>query len=128
MSSSSIWDEADMICCYSRADAIEDGVLIDISAVAQEEGFRFPVAVTATVWEEYIKPDTTPGQSVRGRVHDTLHMLTMAILARTEHGESIFFSLFYTIEGRKTLVRLKAICGPGDKGEPVVTIMLPEED
>jgi hypothetical protein len=24
-------------------------------------------------------------------------------------------------------VRLKALCGPGDHGEPVVTIMLPEE-
>jgi hypothetical protein len=26
------------------------------------------------------------------------------------------------------LVRLKATCGPGDSGEPVVTVMLPEED
>jgi hypothetical protein len=26
------------------------------------------------------------------------------------------------------LVRLKALCGPGDRGEPVVTVMLPDED
>jgi hypothetical protein len=26
------------------------------------------------------------------------------------------------------LVRLKALCGPGDDGEPVVTVMLPNED
>jgi hypothetical protein len=26
------------------------------------------------------------------------------------------------------LVTLKAICGPGDNGEPVVTIILPDED
>jgi hypothetical protein len=26
------------------------------------------------------------------------------------------------------LVRLKALCGPGDQGEPVVTVMLPDED
>jgi hypothetical protein len=26
------------------------------------------------------------------------------------------------------LVRLKARCGPGDRGEPVVTVMLPDED
>src|SRR5262249_8376871 len=25
------------------------------------------------------------------------------------------------------LVRLKAHCGPGDQGEPVITVMLPEE-
>jgi hypothetical protein len=26
------------------------------------------------------------------------------------------------------LVRLKAACGPGDRGEPVVTVMMPDED
>jgi hypothetical protein len=35
------------------------------------------------------------------------------------------------IDGRKRtppLVRLKAVCGPGDQGEPVITVMAPEED
>ena len=31
-------------------------------------------------------------------------------------------------EGTPPLVRLKALCGPGGQGEPVVTIMLPGED
>jgi hypothetical protein len=31
-------------------------------------------------------------------------------------------------EGTPPLVRLKAVCGPRDQGEPVVTVMLPEED
>jgi hypothetical protein len=26
------------------------------------------------------------------------------------------------------LVRLKAVCGPGDNAEPVVTVMMPDED
>jgi hypothetical protein len=26
------------------------------------------------------------------------------------------------------LVRLKAVCGPGDEGEPVIIVMLPDED
>jgi hypothetical protein len=29
---------------------------------------------------------------------------------------------------QRRLVTLKAMCGPGDQGEPVITIMLPEED
>jgi hypothetical protein len=32
-----------------------------------------------------------------------------------------------TREGRR-VIRLKALCGPGDAGEPVVTILLPDED
>jgi len=30
-------------------------------------------------------------------------------------------------EGTPPLIRLKAVCGPGDQGEPVVAIMLPDE-
>jgi hypothetical protein len=29
---------------------------------------------------------------------------------------------------KQETVTLKAICGPGDTAEPVITIMLPEED
>ena len=31
-------------------------------------------------------------------------------------------------EGTPPLVRLKAVCGPGDEGEPVITILMPDED
>jgi hypothetical protein len=31
-------------------------------------------------------------------------------------------------DGTPPLVRLKALCGPGDQGEPVVTVMMPDED
>jgi hypothetical protein len=30
--------------------------------------------------------------------------------------------------GTPPLVRLKAVCGPGDQGEPVLTVMRPDED
>jgi hypothetical protein len=31
-------------------------------------------------------------------------------------------------EGTPPLVRLKAVCGPGDDGRPVIKVMLPAED
>jgi hypothetical protein len=31
-------------------------------------------------------------------------------------------------DGTPPLVRLKAVCGPGDEGESVVTVMLPDQD
>jgi hypothetical protein len=31
-------------------------------------------------------------------------------------------------EGTPPLLRLKALCGPGDQGEPVITVLLPNED
>ncbi len=38
------------ISAYSRAQAIEDGILVDVSDTAREAGFNIPVAITRTVW------------------------------------------------------------------------------
>ena len=40
------FDDADLVHRYTRADAIRDGVLIDVSAVAREAGIRYPVTLT----------------------------------------------------------------------------------
>ena len=40
----------DVIFTYTRAQALADGVLIDAGALAQEAGFRLPVAITAAAW------------------------------------------------------------------------------
>jgi hypothetical protein len=47
-----VFENAEIISRYSRADAIRDGVLIDVSAVAREAGIRYPVALTCAVWEQ----------------------------------------------------------------------------
>ena len=42
---------------YSRARAIEDGVLIDVSETARRIGLKYPTAITALVW---VDPTSTP--------------------------------------------------------------------
>ena len=119
----------EVISSYSRAQAIEDGVLIDVSEVAKEAGIKFPVAVTRTVWDGYIVPDPRAekyGQSESGRLWDVLNLLRHA--ARRGGSELIFAVYFIMKERQKRLVTLKAVCGPGDEAEPVITVMLPEED
>jgi hypothetical protein len=119
----------EVISSYSRAQAIEDGYLVDVSEVAKEAGIKFPVAVTRTVWDGYITPDTRAeklGQSESGRLWDTLWMLRCNL---KRGGSEIRYQLYYIMKERqKRLVTLKAVCGPGDDAEPVITIMLPEED
>ena len=39
------------ISAYTREQALEDGVLIDVTDTARENGFRIPVAITAAVWD-----------------------------------------------------------------------------
>ena len=124
-------EDAPVIFQYTRAQAIEDGTLIDLTQWAKDTGFKIPVACTAAVWNGYVVPtDRTReiGQSEQGRAHDLLRMLFNAIRKRGA-GASLWFDvMFLQTPHRHILVRFKSVCGPGDTGEPVLTIMLPGED
>ena len=45
-----------VIYSYSRADALGDGQLVDISQLAREAGFVFPVAITRAVYDKIVRP------------------------------------------------------------------------
>src|SRR5437763_10954804 len=65
-----------LVFSYTRAQAIHDGVLIDVSATAKEAGFVMPVAVTAAVWGGCVGvPDGVGGQGEAGGLWDVLHLL-----------------------------------------------------
>jgi len=52
-------------------------------------------------------------------------------IGRSGSGAEVRFGVHVCNDNREhtpPLVRLKAVCGPGDRGEPVITIMLPDED
>jgi len=123
----------EVIHTYTRAQAIEDGVLVDVSEMAREAGFKFPVAVTSAVWHEYIVPDKRArswGQSEEGRLWDVL--VVLSYYARQSRGREIRFKVIMVMmalnEKERQEIELKAICGPGDDFESVITIMKPEED
>jgi hypothetical protein len=126
------WDDAEVIYAYTRAQALEDGVLVDVSEMAKEAGIKFPVALTATVYGKYVEvPDGVTGQDETGRLWDILWMFRCA--ASRCQGDTLQFQLYVRSHNRerldhRDLVTLKAVCGPGDQGEPVITIMLPDED
>jgi hypothetical protein len=126
-----MFEEAEVIHRYSRADALRDGVLIDVSATAREAGIVWPVALTSAVWERCVSvPPGVECQDEAGRLWDVLWLLVCAI-RRSCGGAEVGFGVHVrndNSERTPPLVRLKALFGPGDHGEPVVTVMLPEED
>ena len=135
---------------YSRRQAIEDGVLVQLSgpgyigdewlpAMCQEAGFRVPVAMTSGAWFASVAPPDghklAECQDLKGRLWDVLWMLRLAI-RRNGPGSRLEFSLRVvpTIpensnrHPRPRVVRLACVCGPDDDASPCLTIMLPEED
>ncbi len=126
-----MFEDADLIHRYTRADAIADGALIDVSAVAREAGIRYPVALTRAAWERCVTvPPGVECQDEAGRLWDVLWLLRCAV-GRSDGGPELRFGVHVrddNSERTPPLVRLKAVCGPGDQAEPVVTVMLPDED
>lgn len=127
----------EMIYGYSRADALADGVLIAADLkLCQEAGIRLPVAITDHLWS-IVNPDnidTMPGQSVTGRLWDLLWMFRIAVGSGKGHGSDRFtYKVVFLCRREGCPARLEefevlAVCGPGDSGEPVLTIMFPEDD
>ena len=134
----------DPIHTYTRAQAIEDGVLVDVSEAARDAGILWPVAATAAVWadcvawsdaDEQRKRDYT-GQSESGRLWDLCWMLSLSMQSAARRGLDARKPLSFELarvprEGRGVrprAVRLLFIVGPGDAGEPVITILQPNED
>ena len=128
--------DTDYIHKYSRADAMEDGVLVAVEEkILKEAGFKHPMCLTDMACS-LIMPtelEASLGQDFEGRLWD---VLTCAKLAAKGAGGSseILFSVLIAKERqgskqlKQVLQSLKMICGPGDQREPVLTIMLPNED
>lgn len=123
-------DKFDLIFKYSRADAIRDVILIDVGDTAREAGIAYPTAVTAAVHHNYvIVPPGVTGQDERGRLWDIIWLLRYAI-TRGPEGDYLLFTVFVrnSDDTAPQPVKLKAICHPGDEGEPVITVLMPDED
>jgi hypothetical protein len=124
-------EETVVIFAYTRAQAIADGVLVDVTDAAREAGFRIPVALTRAVWDGYVAvPAGVECQDERGRLWDVLFMLRFAI-AKGDGGGELRYRLHVrndNREGDPPLVELKAVCGPDDDASPCVTVMMVDED
>ena len=126
-----------VIHTYTRAQAIEDGVLVDVSDTAREAGFRIPVALTRTVWERLVAlPDGYQGwQDERGRLWDVVWMahhyarrvsdrdrVTMCVRVRDIRKDGRD-----SARAPRRHFPVVALSG-GDAGEPVITVLFPEDD
>jgi hypothetical protein len=112
------------IYSYSRAQAIEDGVLIDLNHVDSiRQHWKHPFACTSAVWSILEEALQQAGQDVGGICHDISTMAKLAIQDARE-AQQVPFTV---IIGRRTH-SLKLHIGPGDTAAPVLTLMLPYED
>lgn len=126
-------EDSHLIYRYTRAQAIEDGILVDLTEWASAKtgfrgGFNVPVAVTVSVWEDLNKiPPSRHIEDVRGRAHDLLWIASLAARGAKPNQSEILFEVMMH-SGRRMYKTYKLVISGGDHGEPVITIMQPNED
>jgi hypothetical protein len=115
-----VFENAELIHRYTRAVAIRDGALIDVSTSAREAGFGLPLALTPAPWARCVA--VPPGVACRDeavRRRDVLTMLRFAIREGNAGAPVVRFAV-HVRNGKRDrtppLVRFKAVCGPGDQG------------
>jgi uncharacterized protein DUF6573 len=132
--STSLFDGAEIISIYTRAQAIEDGILIDMTqepfgTLAIGVGIKWPIAMTAAAYNSFVAIAESAGhvgQDVKGRWWDVVYMY------RETRREITPFEVRWSIhvvdpDGRMREKELKCVSGPADNGELCLTFMLPNE-
>jgi DNA repair protein RadC len=125
-----IQEDDALIYAYTRSQALADGVLVDVSQMATEAGFRYPTAITADLHAR-ITPNEREkalGQSYEGRLWDVL-FLAFFTARRSDTLDRCSFEvgLFEAEEDpphctHRSILKLWIVVGPGDEGELVITI------
>ncbi|MGD2156090.1 MAG: DNA repair protein RadC [Anaerolineales bacterium] len=141
--------EWELIHSYTRAQALEDGVLVDVSSMAREAGFRFPTAITADLHTRLTPTEVEVdlGQSYEGRLWDVLFSASVAARRAGKTDRVAFKVLLAEVHGDRskpqmTTLNLWVVIGPGDhtcclhwpgqgvldsRGEAVITLGLPQD-
>lgn len=117
--------EWDVISVYTRAQAIDDGVLMDVSVQASCVGWKIPVAISCGICAMLSERAKQTPEKCLQRV--TLELLLAARRAAMEKLDESRFMIQAKIAGELTRPFVVSV-GPGDEGEAVLTIFFPEED
>ena len=121
-----------VIYSYSRAQAVADGVQVDVTKTAQEAGIKFPMFLTRAVFDAFVAvpPDVT-GQDEAGRLWDVVWMTRFGIIRARPGVDRIPVAFYVRNDNRAArLVKLIATCSALDISDPqpAITVMMPDED
>jgi hypothetical protein len=119
-----MFQDSEILFSYSRAQAIADGALIDITELAKPFGFRFSVAITSGLYAELTAGCGDDAAEQQSRLNVLLVTLRAEIAQTGSHSDRADLLISHP----KAPVAAYALCGPGDTAEPVITVMLPHED
>lgn len=111
----------------ARRNAIANGMLVDVTSLAGNLGLSSPVAVTSAVWMDCIAAPEKDSHFETERLRIVLCWLRTTLHGDGNQNPLHFTTLCENHPAGQVRVHLRAVCHAGDQGEPVLTIMYPDE-
>lgn len=114
----------------NRQQAIQAGILIDVSSAAQKLGLTFPVTVTKPLWEIGIAPsDSVSEEEKAQRLRDVLMAFRLRIASQTTLSPLIDFPAMLSMPPGEIPqpVPLFALIQPDEQNRASATLLLPNE-
>lgn len=106
---------------YTAEQAVEDGMLVDVTETAKEAGFRIPVRITALVHTVCTPPDSNKIESYAGRLWDVLNVARFTIKCKGKNENILPFVVKIGRRNVKFYAALDTTSGPA------IHIMIPSE-
>ena len=100
---------------YSRKEAIEDEILVDISSLAKSVGFKIHTAITKTLFSDIDTEEQLP----------VLLRTFFEKIKRCQGTGEMMSTDTLNTDGKVVTVYLHV--GPGDHAEPVLTLMTAQD-
>lgn len=126
------WAGFEVISVYTREQAIEDGVLVDLSTNFPNDTrlFKWPVACTSAVWSEMEASAREDKTEVGVYVWDVCQMAYLTISRQQSDDPVMYFKVCLPLRENGTPRILKMVAGPigPEDASPCLTIMMPHED
>ena len=117
-----MFTDSDVIFSYTAEDALDDGVLVDVTKMGHEAGFppELKVRITNSVHCLCTPPKSNKIQSYEGRLWDVIYLAINAVRRATDETMTTFIVRI----GKKN-VKMWAVLDT--TSGPAVHIMLPED-
>ena len=108
------------ISSYSRAQAIEDGVLVDVHGTEGAKLFKPRAAITSALHEALNVGAGKQPATYAARLWDVFYMLSVA-------GRKAGSDVTFRVKVGRRMLTLSGNIGPGDDAAPVLTVGFPED-
>jgi hypothetical protein len=119
----------------TRAQALADGILIDVTETGKDVGFKLSVAITEALQNRLTttKAEAATGQDYGNRLWNVLWVAAFTIKLANRGSDTVTFTVVQqeidakSGQPQNVELRLRAVCGQGDEDELVVTIGCPKD-